>query len=146
MQVVRRGKFSTLVNRDGSPVTAELYKCVLSNDPHPARGDTSGKTYATLDLTFARGAGIGVLQNVSTRITREAAPEFSPLRPDKTLVVKFPAAAGRVRHETREGAADAPFVPVAGQAVDVVLRLGAFGSFGYCWLVSRIKPHEADEP
>ena len=146
MQVVRRGKFNTLVNRDGTPVTAELYKCVLVNDPHPARGDAaSGKTYATLDLTFARGSGMGVLQNVSTRITKEAAPEFSPLRPDKTLVVKFPGGGG-VRHETREGAADAPFAPVAGQAVDVVLRLGAFGSFGYCWLVSRIKPHDATEP
>lgn len=145
MRVVRRGKFSTLVNRDGTPVIAELYKCVLSNDPHPARGDTSGKMYATLDLTFARGAGIGVLHSVSQRIDKEAAPEFSPLRPDKTLVVKFPAG-GAVRHETREGGADAPFTPVAGQAVDVVLRLGAFGSFGYCWLVSRIKPHDADEP
>jgi hypothetical protein len=144
MRVVRRGKFSTLVNRDGTPVTAELYKCVLANDPHVARSG-GDKMYATLDLTYARGAGVGVLQNVSTRIDKEAAPEFSPLRPDKTLVVKFPAG-GAVRHETREGVADAPFVPVAGQAVDVVLRLGAFGSFGYCWLVSRIKPHEASEP
>jgi hypothetical protein len=140
MRVVRRGKFDTLVNRNGTAVTAELYKCVLANDPHLS----SGKTYATLDLTYARGAGLGVLQNVSHRIDVLAAPEFSPLRPDKTLVVKFPAG-GATRHETRDGAAAAPFTPVAGQAVDVVLRLGAFGSFGYCWLVSRIKPHEADE-
>lgn len=137
MRVVRRGKFSTLVNKDGSAVQAEVYGCTVQREPH----ESSGKTYATLDLALARGAGLGVLQNVATRIDREAAPEFSPLRPDKTLVVKFPARG--VRHETREGCADAPFVPTRGQCVDVVLKLGSFGTFGYCWLVSRIKPHDS---
>ena len=86
MQVSRRGKFNTLVHKDGSPIQAELYNCIVQREPH----DTRGKTYATLDLTYARGAGVAVLQYVDARIRKEAAPEFSPLRPDNSLVVKVP--------------------------------------------------------
>ncbi len=144
MQVSRRGKFNTLVQRDGSAVTAELYNCIVQREPAgPSAGKPPGKTYATLDLTYARGAGIGVLRNVDARIRKEAAPEFSPLRPDDSLVVKVPA--NGVSYETREGLPSPPFAMSRGQSVDVVLKLGAYGSFGYCWLVHRIKPHLADE-
>ncbi len=141
MQVSRRGKFNTLVHKDGSPIQAELYNCIVQREPH----DTRGKTYATLDLTYARGAGVAVLQYVDARIRKEAAPEFSPLRPDNSLVVKVPAGGGVV-YETRDGNAAAPFTLARGQAVDVIVRLGAYGSFGYCWLVHRVKPHDQDEP
>lgn len=135
MRVQRRGKFNTLVLRDGSAVEAALYGCTVVKEPH----ESGGKTYATLDVQPARGAGVAVLTNVEARIRKEASPEFSPLRPDGTLVVKFSRG---VRYETRDGLADAPFVPSRGQRVDVVLQLGAFGQFGYCWLVRRIKPHD----
>jgi hypothetical protein len=145
MRVQRRGKFRTLVADDGSPVRAELYNCVVTR----TSTGPSGKAYVTLDLTHARGAGRGVLTSVDARVRREAAPEFSPLAGDvttpgttpATLVVKVPAG-GCVKYETREGAADAPFDLASGLAVDAVLKLGVFGSFGYCWIVERVKPHD----
>ena len=138
MKVARRGKFNTLVTRAGDTVVAELYGCTVVREPHLS----SGKTYATLDVAQARGSGVAVLRNVDVRIRREAAPEFSPLRPDGTLVIKIPP---HVRCETREGAAAPQFTPCKGQVVDAVLRLGAFGAFGYCWLATRLKPHSPED-
>lgn len=140
MRVQRRGKFSTLVADDGSPVRAELYNCVVTR----RSAGPSGKAYVTLDLTHARGAGRGVLAAVDARVRREAAPEFSPLAGDQhtpTLVVKVPPG-GWVKYETRDGDADAPFELVPGLALDVVAKLGVFGSFGYCWIMERVKPHD----
>lgn len=131
MKVARRGKFSTLVTNAGDPVRAELYGCTVHREPHLS----GGKTYATLDLTHATGPGVRVLADVDARIRRETAPDFSPLA-GSFLVVKF----AQTKYETVDGHAGYEFPLERGRGVDAVLKLGAFGSFGYCWTVERVKP------
>jgi hypothetical protein len=134
MRVQRRGKFLTLTTSSGQSVRAELYRCVILREPHVS----NGKTYATLDLTHAHGPGLAVLTNVDTIIRKHSAPEFSPLMTPQKLVVKLPDQG--VHYETHDGNAGYAFELRQGRSVDVMLKLGSFGSFGYCWIVERIKP------
>ncbi len=144
MQVSRRGKFSTLTTRDGAPLRAEVYACTV------LRETTNGRNrFVTLDLTTARGAGVDVLRRADDVIRREANPGFSPLTRRAgedgggTVIAKL--AGDDVRFETWDGGFAVPFDLVPGMCVDVELRLGAFGAFGYCWLLERVKPHAAAE-
>lgn len=141
MHVARRGRFDTLTLADGTPVRAELYGCVVTRETRNARN-----RFVTLDLTNATPRakqGIDVLRRVDERVRREAAPRFSPLSAaDNTVITK---AGDDVRFETWDGAFAVPFEFRNGMRVDVVLRLGAFGRFGYCWLLERVKPHDNTE-
>ena len=142
MRVAQRGRFHTLTLSDGTtPVRAELYGCTVVSE------STNGRNaFLTLDLSNATArsdAGIDVLRRVDARIRREANPRFSPLRQDadgNRVIAKVDD--GNLRFETWDGAFAVPFEFRIGMRVDAVLRLGAFGTFGYCWLMERVKPHE----
>lgn len=130
---VARGKFRQLVRSDGRQVDVALYRCVVDKPPY-VRG---GKTYVALDLIDAMG-DMDVLRRVDEYIEKTAFPEFSPFRPP-LLIVKIPTS---VTYQDVAGKhATTPFLMKQGDEIDVVVRPGAFGSFGYCWLLTRVKPH-----
>jgi hypothetical protein len=143
MRAVRRGMFQTLTLADGmTPVRAEVYACTVM------RQTTNGRhRFLTLDMSDAHGDGIDVMRRVDARIRHEAGPRFSPLHDggdDFTAIVKLNDA--EVRFETWDGGFAVPFDLNEGMCVDVALKLGAFGPFGYCWLLERVKPHDGREP
>lgn len=140
LRAAKRGRLHQVVAAaaDGSqaPVQVALYGCVVMTPPHAAgRGN---KTYMTLRLDDATG-DLDRLRQVDDFVARRAAPDFSPLMAGGTrLVVKVPAAG--VGYECERGDPTGPWTPGAEDVVDVVLAPGAFGAFGYCWLLRRIKP------
>ena len=142
LSVKRRGRFDTLTLEDGTPVRAELYGCTVLKESKQANRDVG---FLTLDIettTPRAKQGIDTLKLVDARIRREASPRFSPLG-HATVIAKVTYA--DVRFETWDGAFAVPFQFRQGMRVDAVLRLGAFGSFGYCWLLERVKRHDASD-
>ncbi len=134
LRSVVRGKFRQLTRANGDPVEATLHGCEVRRSPYAE----NGKTYAVVGLAEASG-DVDALRKVDSFVRASAAPAYSPLSGD-ALTIKVPDRG--VSWETEDGhaALDGAFALPAGHRVDVVLRLGAYGSFGYCWLVRRIKP------
>lgn len=132
-RAVTRGTFRQVVNAsDGTPVDLKLFRCVVDKAPY-VRG---AKTYVALDLIDALG-DLDVLRALDEFIERSVTPEFSPLRPP-LVIVKVPR---DVSYEDAEGAPGPPLDLKRGDEIDVMLRPGAFGAFGYCLLLTRVKPH-----
>lgn len=133
MQAVTRGKLRQIATAGGDPVDVTLYACVVTRAPY-VKG---GKTYAGLDASAAAG-DLDLLRRVDEFVRRQANPAFSPVAPGGKLVVKL---APGLRYENGDGDAALPWNVTEGAVVDVVLRPGAFGDFGYCLLLRRVKPH-----
>ena len=131
-RVVRRGRFRTLFRDDG-PVEVRVAGEVAT-PPH----EVGGKTYLTVTVIDADAAA--ALAEVDARVRAEAGGlAFSPLMPRAgggaghgNLVVKVP-------RDVRWASADGePWDPREGARLELELRLGSFGGFGYCWLARRI--------
>ena len=123
-RVVRRGRFRTLFRDDG-PVEVRVAGEVAT-PPH----EVGGKTYLTVTVIDADAAA--ALAEVDARVRAEAGGlAFSPLG-HGNLVVKVP-------RDVRWASADGePWDPREGARLELELRLGSFGGFGYCWLARRI--------
>jgi len=132
LRAVSRGKLSQITCKD-RPVDAALYGCMVVRAPEAKVG---GKVYMTIDVSQC-GGDMDVVRAVDDFIQRRAQPRFSPLLPTGQLVVKVPAG---VKYENSEGMPAAPWTVLTNALVDIVVRPGAFGDFGYCWLLQRIKP------
>lgn len=133
LKTVVRGKLRQIAASDGSPVDVRLYGCMVVQPPHVK----NGKKYARFDVSDAVG-DVDVLSAVDGFVARHvSAGSFSPLRDGGQLVVKVPA---DLRYENDSADPTDPWTMTAGQVVDVELRPGAFGDFGYCWLLRRVKP------
>ena len=129
-----RGRFRQVVlAADGRPLDAALYRCAVDEAPY----ERGGKTYLALDVGDA-GGDMDLLRACDDFICAQARPAYSPVASAPLLVVKVLAT---TRYEDAAGAASPPWTPRRCQEVDVVLRPGAFGDFGYCLLLGRIKPH-----
>ena len=129
---VARGRLLQVAGPDGEPVDVRLYACQVIKPPYEA----GGKTYAVLDASAAAG-DLDRLRALNDFVRAQARPRFSPVRPDGALVVKL----DRPKWETAAGTPGFAFPLDVGSLVDVVLRPGAFGGFGWCLLVHRLKPH-----
>lgn len=134
LRTTSRGTFRQVVRaQDGQPPEVALYNCAVDQEAR----ERGGKTYVSLDAGDAVG-DLDLLKTIDQHIDRAARPAYSPVAAMPLLVVKVLAT---TRFEDEEGR-QAPAWPLRrGQAVDVVLRPGAFGEFGYCLLLHRVKPH-----
>lgn len=132
LRAVTRGKFRQVTTSSGDPVSVKLYRCAVDEPPH----DRNGKRYVALDVTEALG-DLDLLRKVDAFIDAAAKPDFTPLL-GPVVIVKMPLNA---TYETEDGDPGPAFMLQRGDAVDVELCPGAFGSFGYCWLMRRVKPH-----
>lgn len=131
--IVVRGKLRRLVRR-GRDVDMALYACRVERPPFVKHG----KTYMELDLSAAAGDLDG-LRAADTAIRAAVNPSFSPVRAEtRGVIVKL---LKTTSYETDQGNPGPAFVPAQNDLVDVVLTPGAFGQFGYCVLVKRMKPH-----
>ena len=139
-KAVRRGKFMQLATPDGGPVEVKLFGCVVvsskySSGKDSSGKDSSGKDYAKLDLSAAQGREDLVRVAEFIDATKPK-PRFSPLRFGLgNVVVKFGPG---TKWETAI-AAISEFYLEPGSLVDVVVSPGAFGDFGWCVNVKRIK-------
>lgn len=133
MKVVTRGKFRQLVSSQGTPVLVKLYRCAVHTPPYAK----NGKTYASFDISGASGQ-LEVLRQVDDMVHHHAKPAFSPVWGTR-LVVKM----NDTKFETPLGDPGPRFELAKGSLVDVELSPGAFGDFGYCWLLKRVKPSAA---
>lgn len=134
LRTTLRGKFRQVVRaQDGQPPEVALYNCLVDQEPR-LRGD---KTYLSLDAGDAVG-DVDLLNTIDQHICRAAKPAYSPVAAMPLLVVKVLAS---TRFEDEEGNPAPSWALTRHQAVDVVLRPGAFGDFGYCLLLQRVKPH-----
>jgi hypothetical protein len=144
LRAVLRGRYRQIeFSKNGGPVEITLYGCQVVAAP----ADKGGKTYMTLDISGDDcGGDVDMLHRVDDFVAASVprgGPAFSPLLPGGRLVVKLPAGGG-VRFETATGdPAPEPWAILTNAIVDVVIRPGAFGTFGYCWLLQRIKPAAA---
>lgn len=139
LRAVVRGKFRQLVATDtGQAPEVCLYNCAVDQEPR-RRGD---KVYVSLDAGDAVG-DIEMLKTIDDFICRTAKPAFSPVATLPLLVVKVQPA---TKYEDELGHPSVSWPMRRGQAVDVVLRPGAFGDFGYCLLLHRVKPHALAAP
>ena len=134
--VVPRGKLRRLA-RHGRDVDIALYACQVTRPPHVKHG----KTYMELDLSAAAG-DVDTLRAACDAIQTTAKPAFTPVHGSRAVVKLLKTTV----YETAEGSAGTRFVPDTGDLVDVILTPGAFGAFGYCVLVKRIKPHALKHP
>ncbi len=132
LRAVSRGKMRQIEGPDGRAVEAALYGCLVARAPH----DKGGKTYMTLDISACAG-DTDTLHRVDKFVERHASPAFSPLT-EGQLIVKVPPGA---RLENADGGPMARCDVLTNAAVDVIVGPGAFGEFGYCWLLRRLKPH-----
>lgn len=136
--LVSRGTMRRLA-RHGREVAIALYACRVTRPPF----SKNGKTYMHLDLSSAAG-DLDALRDADQAICQAARPAFSPVAyaspagPPRAVIVKLTKT---VAYSGADAAPAPPFSPAEGDLVDVVLTPGAFGSFGYCVLVSRLKPH-----
>lgn len=134
---VTRGRLRQVVDaRDRQPVHVTLYRCKVTKAPHTIRG----KTYVWLDVSGCVGKDPDCarrLQDVDAYIRREASPRFSPVT-ESMVIAKLTRA---TQYAADDGTAAWKVDVSLGDLVDVVLQPGAFGSFGYCMLVHKLKPH-----
>ncbi len=132
---VARGSLRQVVDaRTRQPVLATLYRCKVAKAPHAI----GGKTYVWLDVSDCVG-DVQCLRDVDEFIRREASPRFSPVT-ESMVIAKLTRA---TRYATDDGSAAWTMDVTLGDVVDAVLQPGAFGSFGYCVLVNKLKPHAA---
>lgn len=135
LKAVSRGKFRQVVDAqtDETP-EIKLYRARI------AKTVAADKPYLTLDLGILETprSNVQKLMDVDAFIGRLASPRFSPLAAE-TVIVKVPPKG--VRWENENGDPALPWPVELGAVVDVILKPGAFGEFGYCWLLHRIKPH-----
>jgi hypothetical protein len=130
---VTRGRFRQVVDAGSrQPVDIVLYGCKVTKAPHTA----NGKTYVWLDVAECVG-DVQRLRDVDVFIKREASPRFSPVT-ERMVIAKLTRA---TQYATDDGAAAWKIDAALGDLVDVVLQPGAFGGFGYCMLVNKLKPH-----
>jgi hypothetical protein len=137
LRAVTRGRFRQLVSAaTGATPSVALYNCTVDEPPY----ERGGKTYVSLDIEDAVG-DVDLLREIDAFVDSAAKPAFSPLATASLLIVKVPAHG--VRYDAEDGSRDldGAFQLRRGQAVDVVVRPGAFGAFGYCFLLQRVKPH-----
>ena len=133
LRAVTRGRLRQVCGPGGAAVEARLYGCQVLRAPHAS----NGKTYMTLDISGSSGDA-DILKRVDDFVRSNSAAEFSPLMAGgRQLVVKVPPG---VQYETADGQPAAAWPVLTNAMVDVVVRPGAFGDFGYCWLLSRVKP------
>jgi hypothetical protein len=134
LRAVTRGRYQQIEDSaTGKAPQARLFGCQVLKPPR----EVSGKTYVTLDLEDAVG-DLQVLDAVDGFVRSQATAAYSPWgRGDRRLVAKVVAATA---FEDAEGDPAAPWALLQNSTVDVVVRPGAFGDFGYCWLVARVKP------
>lgn len=129
LEAVLRGKF----HQFKVPVTVKLFDCRVVR--------LKGSTYLVLDASMADDDAKAELLRAHDFIQRHSSPEFSPLKYAResdawdAVVVKM---ARDVSWETPKGPTD-PWKLSPGDAVDVVVSPGAFGKFGWCLNVKRIK-------
>ena len=130
---VKRGRLRHVVDaHDRQPVHVTVYRCTVAKAPH----EVGGKTYVWLDVSDCLG-DMQRLRDVDEYIRREASPRFSPVTKD-LVIAKLTRATS---YATDDGTPAWKLDVVQGDVVDVVLQPGAFGAFGYCVLVSKLKPH-----
>ena len=136
-RVVRRGTFDHIFNADGSDVVCRVYRALLQS-----AFVKNGKTYVVLDTTRAIGDTLLVCH--VDEFVRQRHPRAYRAATRDSMVVKA--------HDTAWLDEDGdPLPPTAPRDfgvfkdtyVDVVVTPGAFGSFGYCWLLDAIKPHRS---
>ena len=120
-----------IVTARGDPVDIKLYAVTVAKVPYPR----NGKTYVGLDVGSALG-DVDVLSAVDEFVAKAARPTFSPVQGARVLAKMV-----HTKYETDAGAPGFEFPLQEGMLLDVVLRPGAFGEFGYCLLVHRVKPH-----
>ncbi len=135
LKAVSRGKFRQVVDvQTGETPEIKLYRVRITKTV------AADKPYLTLDLGMLetpRSNAAG-LADIDAFIRKLAAPRFSPLFAE-TVIVKMPPKG--VRWENENGDPALPWPLELHAVVDVILKPGAFGEFGYCWLLHRIKPH-----
>lgn len=141
LRAVARGRLRQVCGVGGKPVDVELYGCLIARPPWTK----ANKTYVELDLAAAAG-DLDALKEIDDFIDRAAHPQYKPFdKIEARLVVKIPAAS--VRYEDEVGdRVPGDAVLLTNAVVDVVVRPGAFGDFGYCWLLQRVKPHATRQP
>jgi hypothetical protein len=132
MQAVRRGKFHQVRALDGSHVDVAVYGALVVRC-----FEKNGKSYVIVDTADALG-DVDTLRRIDEYIRTKTPLQFSPLMPGMPNRVTLKLT-GNTAYKDDLGRPAAPFEPVG--RVDVVVRPGAFGSFGYCVLVHAIKPH-----
>ncbi len=131
--VVVRGKLRRLA-RHGRDVDIALYACQVTRPPYVKHG----KTYMELDVSAAAG-DLDILRAADRDIQNTTRPAFSPYNAERSaLLVKL---LKTTIYQNDRGVPGAKFMPAHGDLIDVILTPGAFGEFGYCVLVKRIKPH-----
>lgn len=124
MKRVQRGKFHTLVRHDDSTVHVVL-ATKLVKEPRLV----SGKTYATIAISRDIAPDIYEVDNSIKTYQPDIA--YSPvLSNGRLLVIKL-----------------APNALVddaltSGEPVEAHLRLGNYGSFGYCWIATNLVRRE----
>lgn len=136
LRAVVRGKFRQVVDAaTGETPQVRLYRARV------AKTVEADKPYVTLDLGILETArsDAAKLADVDAFIRKLANPRFSPLLSPEAVIVKMPPKG--VRWENENGDPALPWPLEAHAVVDVILKPGAFGEFGYCWLVHRVKPH-----
>lgn len=134
LQAVPRGKFRQVVDESsGETPTVKLYGLRIAKVP------SLQKPYATFDLGLMEDRSESKsLRDIDAFIERAASPRFCPLTA-QTIIVKLPPKG--IWWENVNGDPALPWPMELHAVVDVVLKPGAFGEFGYCWLLHRIKPH-----
>ncbi len=120
MKLAPRGRFKTLVQEDGSPVGTVL-RTTVSRAPKVS----GGKTYVILDVPEANRSHMALVDDCIKAY--QPGLEYSPLLNDGMLLVAKIAS---------NALADTNLE--SGDLVEAHMKLGNFGSFGYCWIVSNI--------
>ena len=126
MKAEARGKFRTLVHDDGAPITARC-RAVVHSPPKLS----GGKMYATIALGGCDETFAAVDRAIKQLVPRI---DYSPLLASgRLLVVKIAGTA----------LCDADLA--AGDEVEVHMKLGNFGNFGYCWIASNFFKSQENE-
>lgn len=126
-----RGRYHHVVRSPNQPILARVYGCTVDKAPYTK----NGKTYVSFDTTHAVG-DLGTIRDVDNFVYRQARISFSPVWTGcGLLIVKIPPTA---RFLSAAGSVSL-FELHRGDVVDIEVEPGAYGSFGYCWLLRRIK-------
>lgn len=133
--VARGGTFRQLAvpGTGGTCPEATLFCCRVVKGQY----EKNGKTYAVLSLESAAG-DVDMVARIDRFILKHAKPAYTPLA-GHMLTVKLP---GDLKYADEASDPCPPWTLEQDAYVDVVVRPGAFGDFGYCFLIQRIKPHK----
>jgi hypothetical protein len=130
MKVSKRGRFSTVVDGCGKPLSVALQAAVVVRPPH-ATGAAGDKVFMELGIAVPDQARVLAVDAFIQR--HQPDDVYSPVRDSgRRVVVKVPA--GKF--------AGAPLAE--GGVLDASIRVGAFGPFGFCWLLDHVRNHEAN--